>query len=50
VKTPDEFDLLDPETIDDPYPFFASLREHAPIYRVPGTEIPSNDTRISRRI
>ncbi|MBW2425656.1 MAG: cytochrome P450 [Deltaproteobacteria bacterium] len=39
MKTPDEFDPLDPETIDDPYPFFAALREHAPIYRVPGTEI-----------
>ena len=39
MKTPDEFDLLDPETIEDPYPFFACLREHAPVHRVPGTEV-----------
>jgi cytochrome P450 len=32
-------DLLDPATVDDPYPFYAALREHAPIYRVPGTDL-----------
>ena len=32
-------DLLDPATIDDPYPWYASLREHAPVYRVPGTDV-----------
>jgi len=35
----EDFDLLDPATVDDPYPFYAALREHAPIYRVPGTDL-----------
>lgn len=39
MKSPDAFDFLDPETVDDPYPFYAALREHAPVYPVPGTEI-----------
>ncbi len=39
MKPPDEFDLLDPRTMDDPYPFYASLREHAPVHRVPGTDV-----------
>ena len=36
---PDSFDLLSPEVVQDPYPFFASLREHAPVYRVPHTQV-----------
>jgi len=39
MKRPEEFDLLDPETVDDPYPFFASLREHSPVHRVGDTDI-----------
>lgn len=31
--------LLDPEVIADPYPFYRDLREQAPVWRVPGTEI-----------
>jgi cytochrome P450 len=31
-------DLFDPATVDDPYPFYAELRRHAPVYRVPGTD------------
>ncbi len=31
--------LLDPETLGDPYPFFRSLRERAPVWEVPGTEV-----------
>ncbi len=39
MKRPDDFDFLDPATVDDPYPFFAALREHAPVYPIPGTDI-----------
>jgi len=31
--------LLDPAVIDDPYPFYGELREAAPVWRVPGTDI-----------
>jgi len=31
--------LLDRDVIDDPYPFYAKLRDHAPVWRVPGTEV-----------
>lgn len=31
--------LLDPDTIQNPYPFYRQLREQAPVWRVPGTEI-----------
>jgi cytochrome P450 len=33
------YDLLDPRTVEDPYPFYAALREHAPVYCVPGTGV-----------
>jgi cytochrome P450 len=39
MKSPDDFYILDPETVEDPYPFYAALREHAPVYQVPGTGI-----------
>jgi cytochrome P450 len=39
MRSPDDFDFLDPKTVDDPYPFYAALREHAPVYRVPGTGV-----------
>ena len=45
MTTPDRFDLLDPETMDDPYPWYASLREHAPVYRIPGTDVHLISTR-----
>lgn len=31
--------LLDRDVINDPYPFYAQLRNHAPVWRVPGTEV-----------
>jgi len=39
MQSPDDIDFLAPQTVDDPYPFYAALREHAPVYRLPGTEI-----------
>jgi cytochrome P450 len=31
--------LLDPHTIQNPYPFYRRLQQQAPVWRVPGTEI-----------
>jgi cytochrome P450 len=31
--------LLDPAVLQDPYDFYATLREQAPVWRVPGTEV-----------
>jgi cytochrome P450 len=31
--------LLDPKVIEDPYPFYHQLHEHAPVWQVPGTEL-----------
>jgi cytochrome P450 len=31
--------LLDPPVIDDPYPFYRRLHQHAPVWQVPGTEV-----------
>jgi len=39
MRSPDEFNFLDPKTVDDPYPFYAALREHAPVYQIPGTDV-----------
>jgi cytochrome P450 len=39
MRSPDDFDFLDPKTVEDPYPFYAALREHAPVYQVPGTGV-----------
>jgi len=39
MRSPDDFDFLDPETVDDPYPFYSALREHAPVYQIPGTDV-----------
>ena len=33
---PSEFNPLAPETVENPYPFHRALREHAPVYQVPG--------------
>src|ERR1700728_2315750 len=31
--------LLDPPVIENPYPFYRRLREEAPVWQVPGTDI-----------
>jgi len=31
--------LLDREVLDNPYPFYGQLRQQAPVWRVPGTEV-----------
>lgn len=31
--------LLDPEVLEDPYPFYDRLRREAPVWRVPGTDV-----------
>jgi cytochrome P450 len=31
--------LLDQEVLDNPYPFYGQLREQAPVWQVPGTEV-----------
>lgn len=31
--------LLDPSVLADPYDFYRTLREHAPVWSVPGTEV-----------
>src|SRR5689334_13479922 len=31
--------LLDPAVIEDPYPFYRQLLRHAPVWRVPDTEV-----------
>ena len=33
------YQLLDPNTIEDPYPFYRALVNEAPVYQVPGTEV-----------
>lgn len=33
----DDIDLFDPATQEDWYPAYDTLREHAPVYRIPGT-------------
>ena len=31
--------ILEPETIQNPYPFYRELQEHAPVWRIPHTDI-----------
>ena len=31
--------LLDPAVLEDPYPFYARLRQQAPFWRIPGTKV-----------
>ena len=33
------YQLLDPNVIEDPYPFYRELVSEVPIYQVPGTEV-----------
>ena len=37
-RRPQDFDPFAPSTIEDPYPFYRALREHAPVYRPPGAD------------
>lgn len=39
IRTPDTFHLLDPAVVENPYPFYRSLLQHAPVYCVPGTQV-----------
>ena len=36
---PDRFDPFGPDAIDDPYPFYASLRAFAPVYEITCTGV-----------
>jgi cytochrome P450 len=36
---PDRFDPFAPDVVEDPYPFYASLRQHAPVYEVAGSGV-----------
>jgi cytochrome P450 len=33
---PSEFNPRAPETVENPYPSYRAIREHAPVYQVPG--------------
>ena len=33
------YQLLDPNVIEDPYPFYRALVSEVPVYQVPGTEV-----------
>jgi len=37
-ELPHDIDPLAPETVECPYPFYAALRSHAPVQRVPGRD------------
>ena len=39
AKSVAEYDFFDPEVIECPFGFYQALREQAPIYQLPGTEI-----------
>jgi cytochrome P450 len=39
LPTPDHFDPLAPDVLEDPYPYYASLREHAPVHEIAGTRV-----------
>jgi cytochrome P450 len=36
---PDRFDPFGPDVVEDPYPFYASLRAHTPVYEVADTGV-----------
>jgi cytochrome P450 len=38
LKTPEEYEFPSAGVLRDPYPFYSSLRAHAPVYRVPEEE------------
>ncbi|HUA32160.1 MAG TPA: cytochrome P450 [Candidatus Binataceae bacterium] len=35
-QLPSDFNPLSPENVADPYPFYRAMRQHAPVYQVPG--------------
>jgi cytochrome P450 family 144 len=39
MPSPVDFPLLDRDVIENPYPFYQTLVEQAPVYQVPGTEV-----------
>ncbi len=38
-KSADDFDFFDPEVIESPHEFYQVLRQQAPVYQLPGTNI-----------
>lgn len=36
MKPVEEYDLYDPETVENPWEYYAALRSQAPVYKVPG--------------
>ena len=39
LPTSSDYQLLDPQVIENPYPFYHALLRDAPVYQVPGTEV-----------
>jgi cytochrome P450 len=39
MLSPDDYNILDPELIQNPYGFFRALIAQAPVYQIPGTEV-----------
>ena len=39
AKCPADFDFFSPEVIESPFEFYQVVREQAPVYHLPGTEI-----------
>ena len=39
AKCPADFDFFSPEVIESPFEFYQVVREQAPVYQLPGTEI-----------
>ena len=36
MPSPDQFNPLSPQTVENPYDFYRAMREEAPVYAVPG--------------
>jgi cytochrome P450 len=39
MPSPDNYNILDPELIQNPYVFYRALIEQAPVYQIPGTDV-----------
>jgi hypothetical protein len=39
MPTLENFNILDADLIENPYPFYHALLEQAPVYQVPGTVV-----------
>ncbi len=37
IPRPEQYDALSKEVLEQPYDFFQSLRQYAPVYQIPGT-------------